>query len=438
MSSNKQIKPPMSQDTRNNIIKWAFFIGLSLSQIVFWVFSVNTWGYNMHSIIFNYYNTSFMDFFKPFYNSLESNPYKSGITSTPFTLLIAKFLTNFAKHDVFGYDVSFMQHFAESMLVLIVVTVFAVMIFSITVFANKKGNSFFKFWFLALVLLSAPFLFMYEQGSMILITVTLTYLYIIGYDAENKIIREFAHVALAVAVALSVYPLVFIILSFKKKRVGNGLRFLLYSAVLFFIPLFAIGGVGKLGFYFDNIKAIVKTAFTDGISYRVDLISGFNLVSLCMGYGLIESNVLLMILWGIVVVILFVCAFVTKSKWRCILALSLIACTVPFYSVESQLAYLILPLIFFLDTKEERIEADFIYTVLYIIILCPLTIKDCIVNLSGNGNPELYIYSLLCTTAVSIMVFMLCIETVAAPLSGVELSKRKREYAKLQAKQKEN
>ncbi len=427
------MKPPMSNEKRSKIIIWAFLIALSISHVVFWILNISTYGYSMHSIINNYYSDSYKDFFNPIYYATQNNPYSEGLTATPLMLLAGKFASYFIKHDIFGYNISFLQHFSESTLVLFMAMMMAGLLFALVIFSHKKGNKALSVWFIFLIFFSTPFMFLYERGSIILLTTALTCIYVYGYDSDNKVTREFSHIALAVAAGLSIYPIVFIILSFRKKRLPNAFRCLLYFALLFFLPIFAFGGLGRLGYYFANIKAAISNAFSTGIAYRIDIISGINLISLCMGKGLVETTPILIIIWAIIVLVLFVCACTSKSKWRTVLALSLIAACAPFMAGEQAVAYLIIPLIMLIDSDEERIEADFIYTGLYIIMLAPIAIKDCIVNLSGNNGAEVYIYSLICTVCVFFMVLMLFIETVAAPLSGIELSKRKREYAKLNA-----
>lgn len=431
------MKPPMSNEKRSKIIMWAFLIALTLSQIFFLISNMVTYGYSMHSIIPGYFEGAYLDFFKPFYSSNEYNPYKTGLTDTPLTVLIGKLLSSFTKSAIFNYDISYMQHFAEATLVLFMVISFSAVLFAITFFSIKKGHGLLKAWFLFLIFFSTPFIYIFEQGSMVLFTVTLILLYIAGYDSDSKCIRELSHIALAIATGLSAYPIIFIILSYRKKRFGNAFRCLVYSFFIFFLPIFALGGLGRLGYYFKNIKAVIDNALTSGIAYRIDIISGLNLISLCLGKGLIESNVIKLILWGVILVILLVCACISKSKWRTVLALSLMVACGPFISMQSSIAYLIIPLVMLIDSDEKRIEADFIYTALFIIMLAPIAIKDCIVNLAGNTGSEVYIYSLICTVSVFLMILMLCIETIAAPLSGIELSKRKREFAKQEATKQE-
>ncbi len=432
------MKPPMSNEKRSKIIMWAFFIALSLSHIVFWICNISTYGYSMMSIIPDYYEGAYMDFFNPFYAAQQYNPYKSGITATPLAILIGKFASSFTKNEVFNYDISYMQHFAEATLVMLIAVVMSAILLALAVFSAKKGNGIFKTWFILLVFFSTPFMFLYEMGSMVLFSAALIFVYIMGYDDDNKYVREFSHIALAVATGLSLYPIIFIILSYRKKRLGNAFRCLIYSFIIFFAPIFALGGIGRLGYYFDNIKAVTDKALKTGIAYRIDIISGINLISLCIGKGLVNSNAAKLIIWAVIVIILIVTACVSKSKWRTILALSLITACAPFMSMQSQAAYLIIPLVFLIDSDEERIEADFIYTALFILMLAPVAIKDCIINFKGNNGSEVYLYSLICTLSVFLMTIMLCIETIASPLSGIELSKRKREYAKLKASEEKN
>ncbi|MBD5096940.1 MAG: DUF2029 domain-containing protein [Lachnospiraceae bacterium] len=431
------MKPPMSNEKRSKIIMWAFLIALTLTQIFFLISNITTYGFSMHSIIPGYYEGAYLDFFKPFYESQKYNPYKGGLTDTPLVLLLGKFLSSFTKRDVFNYDISYMQHFAEATLVLFMAVSFSAILFAITVFSTKKGNGLFKAWFLFLIFFSTPFIYLFEQGSIVLFTVTLIMLYISGYDSDDKLTREFAHIALAAATGLSAYPIIFIILSYRKKRFGNAFRCLVYSFVIFFAPIFAFGGLGRLGYYFNNLKAVITDALDTGIAYRIDIISGLNLISLCLGKGLIESRALKLVLWGLILIVLLVCACISKSKWRTVLALSLIVSCGPFISMQANIAYLIIPLIMLIDSDEARIEADFIYTVFFILMLAPIAIKDCVINLAGNTGSEVYIYSLICTISVFLMILMLCIETVAAPLSGIELSARKREYAKQQAEKQQ-
>lgn len=430
------MKEPMSNDKKNKLILLSFLISLSIVHILFWISLTITKGYSFNSIIYSYFSSSVMDFFQPLVAATHNAPYdffegEFNITATPFALLILKFFSGLIKGDVFNYNTSFFIHFTESMIVYMMFLLFTVTAVSLIVFSLKKGNNAIKAWFIFLLIFSTPFIYIYEQGSTVILAVIFTYLYVLGYDNDSKIIRQLSLIALAIATGLKVFPILFIILTFRKKRIGEGFLAFVYSAIFFFVPAFFFEGLGTLQSYLNNIGTAIEGYTTVlGTAYRVDIFSGLDTISLCLGNGIMTYGVLKIIIWAVLVISLLICAFISKSAWRRVLAITLLVTSAPVFSNYSSLAFMVIPLTMFLDTDEKREGADFLYEILFIIMLAPIAIKDCIVDFELNPGNELYIYSFLCTCAVTIMIFVLSIETLGAPLAGIELSKKKREMMK--------
>lgn len=69
------------------------------------------------------------------------------------------------------------------------------------------------------MLFTAPYVFVFERGNMVIIALIGTCLYVLLYDSDKIYCRILAYFALAVAVAIKLYPAVFGILTVLKKGI---------------------------------------------------------------------------------------------------------------------------------------------------------------------------------------------------------------------------
>ena len=65
---------------------------------------------------------------------------------------------------------------------------------------------------------------------------------------------------------------------------------------------------------------------------------------------------------------------------------------------------------------------DMVHVFLFVLVMAPLAITDCIISFEQNTGYEIYLHSYLVSVAIMLFIFMLVIETVTMPLAGIELN----------------
>lgn len=81
-----------------------------------------------------------------------------------------------------------------------------------------------------------------ERGNMVLLSTAAVAYFCITFDSESKKLRELGLLALALSVALKLYPAVFAWFLLTEKRYKETGRLLLYVAILFLVPSLWFGG----------------------------------------------------------------------------------------------------------------------------------------------------------------------------------------------------
>ncbi len=424
----KPVTRKLSNAEKGKITFCLFFISLTLTQLVLYISAIVSKGYSMHSIINNYYTDSYMDFFNPLKISLLNKPYNTSNTGefsfySPLYILLFRFASYFAKSEVYDYDKSYLTHFSETTLIYVFFAAITTAALSIVIYNIKKGNTVTKIWFLFLCLFSAPVIYNYERGNIIILALLFLLYFIYNYDSESKAKRHASLVFLALAVAIKPYALIFIVLLLRQKRFKDSLLEVLYSALLYIIPALFTGGFSVIGKIFEKIPDYINQIQENGVAYRTDIFSGLDILSLSLGYTpLSNDSPVKYIIWAVLVISLIVCGFISKSKWKRILALTLVVIAGPFAELETSLILLFIPIILCLDSDEERKAMDMVHVFLFVLVMAPLAIKDCIINFEGYNGQELYLHSYLVSVAIMLFIFMLFIETVTMPLAGIELN----------------
>ena len=430
---NKPVTKKLTNAQKGKITFCIFFISLTLTQLVMYISAIASKGFSMNSLFFNYYTDSYMDFFNPFNISMLKEPYASSNIGeysfySPVYMLLFKFMTYFAKSDVYEYDKSYLTHFSETTMIYVFFTAITTAALSIVIYNVKKGNTITKVWFLFLCLFSAPMIYNFERGNIIIIALFFLFLFILNYNSEKAYARHLSLLSLALAVAIKPYAIIFVVLLLREKRFKDSLFSLLYSVLLYIIPSFFVGGLSIIGKMFEKIPDVINQIQEGGAAYRTDIFAGLDMLCMSLGYNtLSNSSPVKYIIWGVLVVSLIVCGFISKSKWKRVLALTLVVVAGPFAELQSSLILLFIPLILCLDSDEERKAMDMVHIFLFVLVMAPLAIMDCIINFEQNAGYEIYLHSYLVSVAIMLFIFMLFIETVTMPLAGIELNDPKPE-----------
>lgn len=348
--------------------KLLFYIVSLICLLIFFISAIVTHGYSLKRYLSGFDNDSFVDF----YNMLRANRlenrntrYLSGTIYPPLANLCFMIMS-MALPDSIRSDFVINQY---TMMIFFLYNVILFFAFFIVVTSWKKGDIKERLIFLGIMLFSVPFIFMYERGNIIFLSLILCLIFFLWKDSENKLLRELSFIALALSAGIKIYPAIFGFLLVKEKRIRESLRLLLYGVAAFFLPSIVYGkntllslinnlfvgsnnnGLGRVG---------NKLAFSETIYYVCDL---YNIER---HKETIVSIITVLIILGAVLSF-----FYLDEKWKEILLLSCLLIGIPKISFTYTGIFLIIPLTALLDSKSSK-HQDYFYLISIMLAMLPL------------------------------------------------------------------
>ena len=91
-------------------------------------------------------------------------------------------------------------------------------------------------------MLSSIFIYAYERGNLIQLTVVLSTIFLLCYNSKNKIIKEISFICLATAAALKIFPALFGILLLFDKKYKEAMRLIIYGINFTSLPFLFFEG----------------------------------------------------------------------------------------------------------------------------------------------------------------------------------------------------
>lgn len=336
------------------------FYGLSLlGFIVSFILVIQTDGEALRSF-FYYGHDYFMDFFNHiYYVSDRLHLYESSIHASfpPLAYVLYFFLGKGIPDSAIegtGNRAVRDNLFGLNLYVVYMVVLAMVLVFLIQFFLKNKSRA-EQLLLSLIVLVSAPFVGLYERGNSAFIVLLLLLLFIALKDSSKSWQREAALILLAVAAGLKLYPAVFGLLYLQERRWKETARLVLYGLLFTFGPFVFFGGFKELPVLLYNLRAISEQiSFGDlrSVVYAVVLIG-----------EKFEIAIPVLLKWGRVIAVLFfcsacLCTFFQKCLWKKMVLLSGIMIFFPTWSGSYTLVYLVLPLLLFIgEGKNERTGA---------------------------------------------------------------------------------
>ena len=208
---------------------------------------------------------------------------------------------------------------------------------------------------------------MIERGNIIVLVLPLLLYFVNEYDSDVKYKRHLAYICLAISVAIKIYPVFFgLLLLKKKKNFKNILLCIFYGAVFFFVPFIFVGGFSQLGVLIHNILYTSSMFGSKGFGFKVSISNTFSLFGHVFNHVRLFETAGTMFLIITVLAGLFLILFNKWNEdWKIYAVISLIIILVPGFSYIYSVAYMIIPLLFFLNKKEIK-WIDYIYSLLFI------------------------------------------------------------------------
>lgn len=347
----------------NNTSKLFYIISFA-SLVVCIIMGVLSNGVTVSNLLFNK-DDVFMDFFNSVVDCSGDAYGESGVIYPPLVVLFYKFCSMFFNID--SIKASEVRETSLGMIIFVCFTIVSYILFAKLIYKYKNGSFANKSLFAFFTLFSFPMIYLIERGNIIVLVLPLLLYFVNEYDSDVKYKRHLAYICLAISVAIKIYPVFFgLLLLKKKKNFKNILLCIFYGAVFFFVPFIFVGGFSQLGVLIHNILYTSSMFGSKGFGFKVSISNTFSL------FGHVFNHVRLFETAGTVFLIITVLAGLFlilfnkwNEDWKIYAVISLIIILVPGFSYIYSVAYMIIPLLFFLNKKEIK-WIDYIYSLLFI------------------------------------------------------------------------
>lgn len=369
-----------------------FYIAAVTFTVIFILFGVRTQGESYKGLFFKDTSDTFMDH----YNSViynEIDPYVNKVIYPPLATITYKLCLETIPQDDYEILVTDPTAKAQPRRVrigqsfnfqFILFTVITFFLFIASVECLKKGKPGEKAFFTMLLMLSGPFLSMLERGNNIIIPLTFSVFFVAFYDSENKILKEFALISLAIAVGFKIYPLAFGILLLRNKQYKELLRAGIYCFCTLVLPFFIFyDGLASIKMMLTNIVGLGnKRSSASNIEAQLDFKRIFyflyggtrKLTGITINSANIEQYAALFRYFCTAVCI--VGTFFVKKRWQIVMLCAAIIYGYPGTCSTYLLVFMMIALILFIDEEKERSLKNLVYLGILTLTQVPFVISN--------------------------------------------------------------
>ncbi len=276
-------------------------------------------------------------------------------------------------------------------------------VFCVSINYKLKLGYWDKALFFAVCLFSFPVLFALERGNLINLAFVLTLFFFCFYDEENKVLKELAFLALAIAAAIKIYPAIFGFLLLKQHRIKECIRLVIYGVFCFVTPFFWFGGLKAVWsfvngiLFFTNNRTTTASEISDVISASEASPTAVTIMPPSYGYNFSFSNMCKVfqeilgmhvpdkiVSIGLIClsVVLLIAAFTTRERWKELLSYTLLLVLLPSFSGAYAMLFLFIPFVEYLNTKieckrlSESTAMNFVYALLMLLLLVPWALPN--------------------------------------------------------------
>lgn len=254
----------------------------------------------------------------------------------------------------------------QAMLPFIFFIIIGMVLLCLIVFSHKTGNLFERWYYVFLASVNIGIVFAIERGNYVIIAVPLSLFFVLNYNSNNKYIKEFSLISLAVAAGLKVYPCLLGVLLLKNKMWKESMRTIFYGCVTLFGPFVFYGGFAGIIGFLSGLKGTGETSSRLGTlnmtSFFYTMLNMAKVpkseIILQMGYLKIFAILLLLLA--------IVCLFTFKEEWKVVLMTVLLMILYSGTAHTYMLAFLIIPIFLFFNKEHNSSSLNYIYLILFI------------------------------------------------------------------------
>lgn len=389
-----------------NTMRLIFIIVLVILVFTFFIQISLTNGREGMQVFFQDPDDSFMDFFNVQKQLTIESPVSQGQVYPSIAYLIIYPFHPFVDYEQLEVnDPRAMQSGIMSFIVFIFIWIFIGAVFLAKLLSKVSWQ---KNIIIFLLFISAPMLFLIERGNINVAILALVAVFFAYYEDDNSILREVAIIALALATGSKLYPALFGLLLFKKGKFPSFFRLVGYCAASISLPFLLFeGGLTNVKTLFFNIlfysNFIEKLNNSTALMGRLGFYALFRMINIKLGGDMFQSWYITVSSITSYLMLGFSIAgsFLVKPQWKKATILVCPMILFPIMSAMYNAVFLFIPIILFLK-EEEKCWFDYLYLLLFIVILNPVQYGSWIVGVSRST-----IIANICIVAVN---GLLCIE----------------------------
>ena len=411
-----------------------FYVVFAVFLALFLVSIYSTHGASLKGALFSDSSDTFMDHYNSVVYNQVDDPYEILVVYPPLASLLYKLCNMIIPADDYVTVVTDPAELAQERFIrvgqsftfqFILYAVIALLIFLAALAFLKKGGTAEKLLFATVAILSAPFIYMADRGNNVLLPVAFTIFFLVFYKHDSKILREVALISLAVAIALKIYPVVFLVLLIADRKYKEFFRECIYIFVFLILPFFIFyNGLDSIRLMLRNLRGFDEKRTTeDNIAGNLDfkrifffLYGGLRRYT---GITITESRRELyatLFRYGLSF-ICGLCGLFAKRQWKRVALLSAVLYGFPGSASTYILLFMIIPLAMFLDDEKEQNVRNYAYLFCLALTIVPMIIKH-------GSEYDRYWPSKIASLAVAGMVFIAFLEMIFAFAAWNEARRR--------------
>ena len=211
-----------------------------------------------------------------------------------------------------------------------------------------------------LLVFSAPYIYEYQRGNVLIIVVPLMCIFMFYYDSERLSVRVLASLALAVAAGFKMYPAILGMILLTERRWKQAIMSIIMGLAVLILPAFYFQGFSTLRQIAIALFSTTQEMTERGVGHQVSLINLARMINQAFGCSLNERAFMF-----IMVVLMIVTYFLAKEKWQKAAVLCAAMVTWPSISFQYTMILMTLPLVMFFKDRKIANRWDMLYVFLF-------------------------------------------------------------------------
>lgn len=368
----------------------------------------------------------FQDFFNSMYDTIGRHPYQNGVIYPPLCYAIYLVCLRFIPIEQLGVSSMNLRIYQGPMLSFMFYSLITFLLFIFLFLKLKKGSTKEKYTFLTLFIFSTPFLFEFERANIIFLALILLMIFFVYKDSNNKLMKEISLISLAASAAIKIYPAIFGLILLKEKRYKEIGRVIIYGILLFMLPFLLFGGFQTIVTFYNNLTNTTAMFSENIYMHKLNFNAYFDFLTRIFSLQNTLFPIFGKILYIFLILISCINSLITKSNWKRVLLLTLLMIGIPNISFTYTAIFLLIPIVMFFDDDEKKKKIDYIYLILFALIMFPNPIA-----LFERGDvwhfiKQLSWNSIIMSTSIVIMTIMLNVQII---IENIKENKTKRRDA---------